>query len=342
MVEPINTFLNGAGFMFSLMLAWFFYRNRHDMLSRFVVTLMTLIAIGFLKDLVITLYSWGEKAIVFATMIDILAVPAYAFILYELCVPGCLTVKKALIVELPFLILLFSWCAWPLSCLYYADLTLAIVLGVSMATWTLFAIPRYNKHLMATFSYDEDINLKWLQSILWTFFIILIIWGTSCIWYNPWFDVIYVCFSIVLWSLICYFIFKHQSVVDELKPNTACLNIPTSKVPPEVLDRIHKVIYDEKAYLNPRLKLSDIARMADTNRTYASSFFNSTDGQSFFNIINSLRVEYAKELLANTDLKIETVASEAGFNSRQSFHRIFSSIVGLTPNNFRSTTQSTH
>jgi len=127
-------------------------------------------------------------------------------------------------------------------------------------------------------------------------------------------------------------LYKHQSVVEVLKPvKEIALNGSPRE---ELFCRIRHLIVNERIYLNPQLKLSDIARMANTNRSYASAFFNSQNA-TFYDYINGLRIEYAKTLLADSSRCIEDIAFDSGFNSIRSFHRVFLTVNGVTPQKYR-------
>lgn len=331
--------------MFSALISWLFWRKGADMLSRLVMALMVVMALGFLKDAIVAerLASFPDLALYLVTAVDVVAVPIYAFILIELCDPGRLTLKAILVCEAPFIVLPVFLAIFRNPIFYYIDMGLAIVLGFTMATWTCFAIPRYHKYLKSTFSYDDDIDLKWLQSILWAFFMLLIIWALSCVAYNPWFDVVYMVSTLMLWIFICFFIYKHKSIVDELRPavRIECVPGKASDNKGDVFARIRKLINDDRIYLNPTLKLSDIARLANTNRTYASAYFSSEVGATFYDHINGLRVSHAMTLLAESSKRIDEIADESGFNSRQSFHRVFVAVKGMTPAAYRSSVQKT-
>jgi len=342
MITTVQYFLLGASFMFSVFIAWIFLRRGQDILSRLVVSLMIVIAAGFLKDAIIigNLERLPDITVELSTAIDVVVVPIYAFILIELCCPGKLTVRAICLGEAPFVILPVMLLVFRHPFFYYADMVLALLLGFATAAWACFAIPRYHRYLKSTFSYDDDINLKWLQSILWAFFVILIVWAFSCVDYNPWFDVVYMVCALVLWIFICFFIYKHQSVVDELRPlpglETA---VPSTDIRSDVFARIKVLIEKERIYLNPRLKLSDIARLANTNRSYASAYFSSEVGTTFYDHINQLRVNHSIVLLADASKRLDEVAEQSGFNSRQSFHRVFLSVRGMTPTAYRTAMQ---
>lgn len=262
---------------------------------------------------------------------DIVSVPIYAFILLELCSPGRLTAGLFWLGEMPFVSLTLLLIVFRHPLFYYVDMGLAILLGLATAIWTCFAIPRYHKQLKSRFSYRENIDLKWLQAILWAFFVLLMLWALSCIRYNPWFEIAYMASSLTLWIFIGYFLYRHKSVVKELRPLPAPEPSPATAARQAIFARIKRLIEEEKIYLNPLLTLSDIARLANTNRSYASEYFSSAVGSTFYDHINQWRVNHALTLLNDRSKRLDEVAEESGFNSRQSFHRTFLRIQGMTP-----------
>lgn len=343
MLHAIQYFLLGSSFMFSAMVAWLFWRKGPDMLSRLVTVLMIVIALGFAKDAFVLAHvgSQTQLSIEMATVVDVVAVPIYAFILVELCNPGRLTRRFIVLLELPFVVLPVMLLIFRKPVFYYIDMALAVVLGLTTAVWATIAIPRYYKYLKATFSYDDNISLKWAQSILWTFFVLLVGWVGSCMYYNPWFDIIYIILALMLWIFICYFTYKHKSVVDELRPlDVTEIVSDRGDQRAEIYGRIRKLIEEERIYLNPMLKLSDIARLAHTNRSYASAYFSSEIGSTFYDHINGLRVKHAMTMLEDSDKRIEEIAEASGFNSRQSFHRVFQAVKKMTPAEYRNNSQN--
>lgn len=56
---------------------------------------------------------------------------------------------------------------------------------------------------------------------------------------------------------------------------------------------------------------------------------------SIKNLTNYYRVHHAKHLLKNTDLAIQYIADESGFESESSFFRVFKSQTGMAPNEYR-------
>ena len=104
----------------------------------------------------------------------------------------------------------------------------------------------------------------------------------------------------------------------------------------ELMQRICQLMEEGQLYLNPTLKLTDIAIALGTSRTTISNCINSQRGCSFPQFVNTYRVARAQELLRNQpDLKITEVSMSSGFSNEASFYRIFKSITGATPTDWR-------
>ena len=317
-------FLYGMEVMFCMTMAWVFSRKDRQMLSRLIMGLMILLTVQYVKDLFFIpeiLGTSGGDAKLWPLMnaLDMTAEPFYAMILIELCTPGRASWPRLALHELPFLALpLLMWLTG--SDVFY-DMLIgwAAVYGVGYAVWTLVMIPRYHRRLRERFSYVENINLKWLRYILLAFFVILALWISDCFNSNVVSTAAYSVISLMLWVFICRFVYRHESVIDEIScadmervdsvsMAAAVEEEPESGYHPSLGAAVEKLFREEKLYLSPRLKLSDVARQAGTNRTYLSQYFNQDKGQTFYDYVNRYRVRHAEHLLATTHLSLVCIA----------------------------------
>lgn len=97
---------------------------------------------------------------------------------------------------------------------------------------------------------------------------------------------------------------------------------------------------EKKPYLNEGLTLTDLAKQVGMSRNQLSFVINKGIGDSFYTFINKYRVEEAKRIIAdpkNANFTILSLAFEAGFPSKSSFHNIFKKLTGLTPTEYRNT-----
>ena len=108
--------------------------------------------------------------------------------------------------------------------------------------------------------------------------------------------------------------------------------IPEDCAYSELLEKIRKLMSEEKLYLYPNLKVSDLARLLNSNRNYIYNAINVEMGISFSDYINSQRIDYASQLLkAHPELSINDVMFKSGFTSTSAFYRNFKKFKGITP-----------
>lgn len=328
----------GMCIMFYSMMACFFWRKNKEVLSRLIVALTSLIAVQCFKDLFFiddffsqSLYVW--KAV---TLFDMMAVPLYGAILKELFSGGELKAVHIIYHEIPFLILPILFFLTGNDIFFDVCVAFAVIYGSYYAVWTLIAIPRYNRQLKEKFSYTENIDLRWVRTIMLSFFAVLGLYVIDSINASVWLECLYMLGALVLWMFICYFLYRHESIINELAGNESAVTAPISHEPDDELTRrIEQMFAVDKIYLNPSLKLSDVASLALTNRTYISRYFNQSKDSSFYTYVNRYRIDHACHLLKTTNDTIEIVAEQSGFNSKATFYRVFSDMMGCSPSKYR-------
>ena len=108
--------------------------------------------------------------------------------------------------------------------------------------------------------------------------------------------------------------------------------IPVESGFSELVERIRKLVSDEKLFLYPNLKVSDLATRLNSNRNYIYHAINVEMGTSFSDYINGLRVDYASQLLEERpELSINDIMIKSGFTSSSAFYRNFKKFKGITP-----------
>lgn len=328
-------YVYGMCTMFYAIMTFFFVR-KGDRLSRLVALLMCTLTLQCLSvnffltmDSHIDDFWWNVQS-----SVDMVAVPMYAFVLIELVKPGVISLKGILLQELPLVALPVLFIATGSNLFYYILVGWTALYGNFFMIWTLVQIPRYHRRLKEHFSYTENIDLQWLRIILISFYVILGLWIVNCIAIHLNVEILYMLVSMAIWMTICYFLYKHEQVMDELKmePAPAPADSPALS---ELGAKIESLFHEERVFLNPQLKLSDVARECNTNRTYVSQYFNREAGVSFYEYVNALRVEYACSLLRDSSESIKVIASNSGFSSPQSFIRTFAKLKGVNPTQFR-------
>jgi YesN/AraC family two-component response regulator len=118
------------------------------------------------------------------------------------------------------------------------------------------------------------------------------------------------------------------------KAPTANSNQLKSSVEQELLDKIQKEIFENKAFLEPNITLVTIAERLNTNRSYISKIINTVYKMNFSDYINKLRIEESCEIICtNTDpnFTIDHLFSEVGFVGKSTFYNAFKKYTGVTP-----------
>ena len=93
--------------------------------------------------------------------------------------------------------------------------------------------------------------------------------------------------------------------------------------------------YIDQNYTDPSICTESIAQEFGITSTYVSKLFRSISDKGFVNYISTKRIERAKQLLIETDLKTDEIMSQTGFLNASSFIRLFKSHEGITPGNYR-------
>ena len=92
--------------------------------------------------------------------------------------------------------------------------------------------------------------------------------------------------------------------------------------------------YIEKNYAQ-KLKLSDVADQIYVSQWHLSKLLNKYTGQNFSELLNSVRIEKAKELLCDPSLRVGDIADAVGFMDMAHFSRVFKKIVGTSAKDYR-------
>ncbi len=83
------------------------------------------------------------------------------------------------------------------------------------------------------------------------------------------------------------------------------------------------------------INLEEIAELVHLAPASVCRFFKSATGQTIFNYLNKIKVDYACNLLMNTDLNIVDISYDCGFNNLSHFNKQFKQITGKTPSQYR-------
>lgn len=83
------------------------------------------------------------------------------------------------------------------------------------------------------------------------------------------------------------------------------------------------------------ITLESVAQKVGVSHEHLSRLFSEKITGGFHRYIQFLRVEYAKQLLENSDMNIGEIMTESGFCDQRTFNRVFKSFTSFTPRQYR-------
>ncbi len=105
----------------------------------------------------------------------------------------------------------------------------------------------------------------------------------------------------------------------------------TNAEPPNIV-RAKQYIHEHQG---SDLSLGEVARAVNTSTFYFCKMFKKATGLNFTDYLSRVRIEKAKNLLLNPNLRISEIAYEVGFQSLTHFNRVFRKMVGQSPTEYR-------
>ena len=83
------------------------------------------------------------------------------------------------------------------------------------------------------------------------------------------------------------------------------------------------------------ISLSDVAEGVYVSQWHLSKLINKHTNQSFFDLLGSMRIEKAKQLLQDPAMRIHEVAEQVGYSDVAHFSKSFKKITGKAPGEYR-------
>ena len=196
----------------------------------------------------------------------------------------------------------------------------------------------------------ERLSMRWLKSLLWfqigLYVALAILAVASFFFYEQWltfwkidsmlsgfFFFVLAFFALRFPIFSVYGDFKDLGT-EEKKYAKSSLSGDGSK---ELFRTLVEVVEKEKLYLNPALRLNDVAERMEESVHHISQVINQELGQSFSDFVNGYRITEAQQLLKSDrakQLTILAIALEAGFNSKTAFYNAFKKATGQTPSQY--------
>nr|WP_277814832.1 AraC family transcriptional regulator [Galbitalea soli] len=115
------------------------------------------------------------------------------------------------------------------------------------------------------------------------------------------------------------------------------LATPASRDEAAALDAGLAYVY---ANIGGPVTLSEAARRARMSQPTFSKYFRRASGGTFTEVVRTLRIAKARELLTHTTDPIAAICFAAGFSGLTNFNRQFRRETGMTPREYRTASRS--
>jgi AraC-like DNA-binding protein/ligand-binding sensor protein len=132
---------------------------------------------------------------------------------------------------------------------------------------------------------------------------------------------------------------QHEAVVKLLAIFAQHLSLVSNQIvlqeqhaEPPVITRAKQFIAEHQG---EELSLEQVAKSVNTSKFYFCKIFKKATGINFTDYLSRARIERAKNLLLNPNLRVSEIAYETGFQSLTHFNRIFKKILGQSPTQYR-------
>lgn len=86
-----------------------------------------------------------------------------------------------------------------------------------------------------------------------------------------------------------------------------------------------------------KLTLNQVAEHCYVSQWHLSKLLNGQVKKNFYDIVNQMRVEKAKELLSDRSLRISDISDMVGYGESAHFSRVFKKETGMSANEYRGT-----
>ena len=84
-----------------------------------------------------------------------------------------------------------------------------------------------------------------------------------------------------------------------------------------------------------KIMLSEVADHCYVSQWHLSKLFNRFAGGNFYDLLNSTRIEKAKELLCDPAMSISNIAATVGYSDTSHFSRVFKKMEKISANEYR-------
>lgn len=326
-----------------------YIKGRHHQLQRTAFYFMFyLLLLSLFEFYVFFIHNiLGDNVLYITDMLQMTVVPLALMLLYRLTHMQRIHLLFAIANIIPYALALLAYIIYPSIFIYDTLLLLALAHSFVIIGYGFIAVRKFNKRLVANFSSDDNLSLRWIRLLLLLYIALAAVWFVATKISTPFAAAIYNVACSVILGLLCYFVYRqedmleilHTSNIEDINSNMPQVESSTDFSESQSRDHFDeafdRVFNEKQIYLNPLLNINDLAKELGTNRTYVSNYINQQLNTTFYDYVNSWRVKKAIVLLETTNLSLQEIATKSGFNSISSFRRYFVSRMGQTPSSYK-------
>lgn len=326
------------------------YRNNGDKAILILTIFFFCSALGAIMKIVLAgqgVSETGESPLLKPTSIFIGFSIFFFLILYpiEIMRPGWLTVRRFLIILIPYLTFTGMYLIASLSGTIFlystndiihnidkTEVFLRIVLAlifIPYGLWVMFMESNWRK---------SSAPLVWMRFIVFIVMLMIVTYTCSRLFQIRWTMYLHLILYFVLTFVIVWvevkvrFRVPSSNVITDSKTEDI-RTLPSTKDTMEALkERLRSSMDNPDIWQNPNLTRDDLCRLLGTNSNYLQKAIKASGYQSYSDMINRIRVNYVcNELKSGSQDNIQDIFYRAGYRSRVTAWRNFTSITGTSP-----------
>ena len=228
--------------------------------------------------------------------------------------------------------------------------TLFVLLQMIVYVWLSFRhLQSYRQNIRQQFSTIEKINFSYLVIFLCLLIFLLglyiiDIFFSKQLGIGDWAGMlIHVLFVFIIYGLGYIAlrqptIFKIKNISKTIAKDKYMRSKLSKEDSQEIKDCLLTTMQNDKPYLEGDITLFGLADLVGCTTNNLSQVINSEFEKTFFDFINTYRIDQAKQYLLLSEsekMTILTIALESGFNSKSAFYSAFKKELEMTPSQYK-------
>ncbi len=232
---------------------------------------------------------------------------------------------------------------------WFSDASFAAYLVIS-----IIELFRYQKILPDRYSSLESVTLQWLQyfvfltGFVWLVGLLEPIIHEALDWHP--FHINHIALPFMLyWIGVAGLLGRPKAIEQAVESISEWEEEPRDQTPvaerstdveelAQYLPSLHQLMEKDQLYLQPELKLGDVADQLRIHTKVLSATINTCLGKNFHDFVNEYRIEEVKKRILDPSydhLNLLGIGLDCGFNSKATFNRIFKKFTGYSPRAFK-------